>query len=63
MDYDPSGLFITLVLELKLDTNTMFEWQKHSHDTTRVPHYQDLLEFLNVRAQASETSISEEAQK
>ena len=60
IDYDPSGLFITSVLELKLDANTMFEWQKHSHDTTRVPHYQDLLEFLNLRAQASETSISEQ---
>ena len=30
MDYKPSGPFITSILELKLDTTTMFEWQKHS---------------------------------
>ena len=30
MEYEPSGPFITSALELKLDTNTMFEWQKHT---------------------------------
>ena len=59
MDCEPSGPFITSVVELKLDTTTMFEWQKHSQDTTNVPHYQDLLEFINLRAQASETSTSD----
>ena len=29
-DYEPSGPFITSVLELKLDANTMFEWQRFS---------------------------------
>ena len=33
----------------------MFEWQKYSQDSTDVPHYQKLLEFINLRAQASET--------
>jgi hypothetical protein len=28
MDYEPSGPFITSALELKLDVNTMFEWQR-----------------------------------
>ena len=37
----------------------MFEWQRFSHDLAEVPHYCKLLEFLNFRAQASETSISE----
>ena len=55
MNYEPSGLFITSVLELKLDVNTMFEWQRHSQDDTDVPHYHKLLEFINLRAQASET--------
>ena len=36
----------------------MFEWQKHSQDSTDVPHYQKLLQFVNIRAQASEASIS-----
>ena len=58
MDYEPSGPFITSVLELKLDTNTMFEWQKFSQDSPKVPHYRDLLEFLNLQAQASESSLA-----
>ena len=59
MDYEPFGPFVTSVLELKLDTNTMFEWQKHSQDSTDVPHYRKLLEFINLRAQASEASVSD----
>ena len=55
MEHEPSGPFITSVLELKLDVNTMFEWQRHSQDDTDVPHYNKLLEFINLRAQASET--------
>ena len=57
MDYEPSSPFITSVLELKLDVNTMFEWQKYSQDSTDVPHYRKLLEFINLRAQASETPM------
>ena len=59
MEHEPSGPFITSVLELKLDPNTMFEWQKFSQDSSAVPHYQKLLEFLNLRAQASEASVSD----
>ena len=47
--------FITSILELKLDVNTMLEWQRHSQDDTDVPHYNKLLEFINVHEQASET--------
>ena len=54
VDYDPSGTFITSSLELKLDQTTMFEWQRHSQDTNEVPHYQELLDFLDLRAQVSE---------
>eukprot|EP00731_Ephydatia_muelleri_P001304 Em0001g1304a len=56
MDYDPSGPFITSMLELKLDATTQFEWQKHSQSEAKVPHYQDLLDFIDLRAQASEGS-------
>ena len=59
MGYEPSGPFITSVLELKLDTNTMFEWQKHSQDCVDVPHYQEVLKFINLQAQASESSVSD----
>ena len=63
MNYEPSGPFITSVLELKLDTSTIFEWQKFSHDLAEVPHYHKLLEFINLRAQASETSLLEAGKK
>ena len=56
MDYEPSGLFITLVLELKLDTNMLSEWHKHSQDSGEVPHFQKLLDFINICAQASEVT-------
>ena len=39
MDYEPSGPFIMAILELKLDTNTMFQWQKFGQDSANVPHY------------------------
>ena len=58
MECEPSGPFITSVIELKLDTTTMFEWQKHSQVATSVPHYQELLAFINLRTQASETSTT-----
>lgn len=63
MDYEPPGSFVTSILELKLDVNTMFEWQKHSQSSTGVPHYKELLEFVNLRAQASETSASDHGKK
>ena len=59
MGYDPSSPFITSAFELKLDQNTMFEGQRHSQRSTDVPHYQELLDVLNHRGQALESSITE----
>ena len=59
MKHEPSGPFITSLLELKLDSGTMFEWQKFSQKSTDMPHYGDLLDFINLRAQASEAVASE----
>ncbi len=59
MGQEPSSSFITSLLELKLDSNTTFEWHRFSHESVSVPHYTKLLEFLDLRAQASETCISE----
>ena len=63
IDYEPSGPFITSIFELKLDPNTMFEWQKYSQSSTAVPHYQDLLEFINLRTQASKIPVADSAKK
>ena len=59
MGFEPSGPLITSLLELKLDAGTSFEWQKASQDVAGIPHYVNLLEFLNLRAQASEASASD----
>lgn len=46
------------MIELKLDVDTLFEWQKHSQANSDVPHFEELLEFIDLRAQASETSCT-----
>ena len=60
MDKEPSAPFITSLIEMKLDADTRFEWQKSSQESTDVPPYTELLEFLNLRAQASESTSSEQ---
>ncbi|XP_064386059.1 uncharacterized protein LOC135334711 [Halichondria panicea] len=55
MGHEPSGPFITSLLELKLDKETMFEWQRASQDSSDIPHYSKILNFLDLRGQASET--------
>ena len=62
MGYEPSGPF-TSALELKLDHGTIFEWQKHSQKSESVPYYQDLLNFLNLRAQATESTTTDGSNK
>ena len=57
MGDDVPGPFITSVLELKLDQNTLFGWQKHSSELATVLHYDDLLEFVNLCTQASESMV------
>ena len=56
MNYDPPEHFITSMLELKLDQDTMFEWQRHTQSSTSVPPVSALLEFIDLRAQASESA-------
>ena len=63
MECEPSGPFVTSVLELKLDTGTMFEWQKHTSSSTSVPHFTELLKFVNLRAQASEHTTPDNTKK
>ena len=56
MGHEPPGPFLTSLLELKLDVDTTFEWRRHSQSSTGIPHYHELLDFVNLRAQASETA-------
>ena len=41
MKYEPSGPFVTAVIEEQLGQLTMFEWQRHSQEIPDVPHYKD----------------------
>ena len=63
MEYDPSGPFVTSLIESKLDRLTMFEWQRHTQENTDVPHYAEILEFIDLRARASETVLREGPQR
>ena len=56
MDGDLTGAFLTSIIELKLDADTIFEWQKHSQEQKTTPQYEDILGFIDLRAQASETA-------
>ena len=41
----------------------MFEWQKQSQSSIAVPHFKELLEFINLRTQASEGSTSDQSKR
>ena len=41
MKYEPSGVFVTALLEMKLNQSTMFKWQKHTQRKADVPHFMD----------------------
>ena len=45
-------LDISSLLELKLEGNTTFEKRKHSQSSTGISHFQDLLDFVDLGAQA-----------
>ena len=55
MDYDPSGLFITPIPELKLNEDILFKLQRQSHEPRKVPHYQDMFDFLHLSALSHES--------
>ena len=57
MGYDPSGAFVTLPIEMKLNWSMMLEWQKHTQENSDVPHYTDILEYIDLRARPSETVL------
>ncbi len=56
VESEPHSRFITSMIQLKLDSNTLFEWQKHTQNTIEVPSFQEILEFIDLRARASETT-------
>ena len=62
MGHEPSRTLLTSLLQLKLDPTTRFEWQKHNQSEVDIASYTDLLEFINLRAQATETLTPDQMQ-
>ena len=54
MKYELSGAFVTALLEMKFDQSTWFEWQRHTQGEAYAPHFMEFLDFIDVRARASE---------
>ena len=46
-----------------IDQTTMFEWQKYSQGSKEMPDFIELLEFLDLRAWATENTREESEQK
>ena len=63
LGHEPSKQFITSLLELKLDSTTMFEWQRHSQEHNDVPDCDELLAFFYLRAQAAEATVPDKKTK
>ena len=53
---DTFEAFLSTSIEMKLDQESKFVWQQHTHEQKDVPSIDDLLEFIDWRAQASEIS-------
>ena len=55
--------FMSLLIEMKLDQASKFAWQQHTHKRRDAPSIDELLEFVNWRAQASELSTFRDAER
>ena len=59
MKYETFPSLVTSILELKLDRDTKFKWQRHAQDSNAVPNFDELLEFTDLRARAGENAARE----
>ena len=57
MKCEPYEAFITSLTEMKVDESTMFERQRHSQNQPDMPHYMEILEFINLCARMSEITL------
>ena len=55
--------FMSLLIEMKLDRASKFAWQQHTHERRDVPSIDELLQFVDWRAQASELSTSSDVER
>ena len=50
MEYSPWNHLMTSIIKLKLDQETLFEWERHTQGKKQVPDRRDLLDFVDLRA-------------
>lgn len=55
--------FMSSLIEMKLDQSSKFAWQQHTHERRDIPSIDELLKFVDWRAQASELSIPRETER
>ena len=62
---DTFDTFMSSLIEMKLDQAIKFAWQQHTHERrdVHVPSIDELLEFVDWRAQASDLSVTREAEQ
>ena len=58
-EHDSLETFVSLVIELKLDRSSMFALQNHNKDQMEVPSYNNLLDFIDLQAWASDNIARE----
>ena len=55
--------FLSSLIEMKLDQASKFAWQQRMHERRDVPSIDELLQFVDWRAQASKLSTSQDAER
>ena len=60
---DTFDTFMSSLIDMKLDQATKFTWQQHTHEWRDVPYINELLEFIDWWAQASELSVTCDAER
>ena len=56
-------VFVTSIIETKLDQTLIFAWQDYNHKSRQICSYEKLLEYLDRRAQATENILCESTRK
>ena len=62
MDEDKFETLLTGIVELKLDPTITRDWQRSSQES-KVPPFEELLDFLNLQARDTENSVRDVVKK
>ena len=60
---DTFDAFVSAYAEMKLDQESKFAWEQHTSERKDVPSIDELLKFIDLRAQASELSTPHNAER